>query len=39
MKSAVLGNQALSSGDVDLSAQQHYAFLNGEIKEKNTSSP
>ena len=34
MKSAVLGNQALSSGDVDLSAQQHYAFLNGEIKEK-----
>ncbi|NEG88472.1 MetQ/NlpA family ABC transporter substrate-binding protein [Bifidobacterium aerophilum] len=34
MKSAVLGNQALSAGDVDLSAQQHYAFLNGEIKEK-----
>ena len=34
MKSAVLGNQALSSGDVDLSAQQHYAFLNGEIKSK-----
>ena len=34
LKSAVLGNQALSSGDVDLSAQQHYAFLNGEIKEK-----
>ena len=34
MKSAVLGNQALSSGDVDLSAQQHYAFLNSEIKEK-----
>ncbi|TPF77845.1 hypothetical protein BW12_07590 [Bifidobacterium sp. UTCIF-3] len=34
MKSAVLGNQALEAGDVDLSAQQHYAFLNGEIKEK-----
>lgn len=35
MKSAVLGNQALAAGDVDLSAQQHYAFLNGEIQEKN----
>ncbi len=34
MKSAVLGNQALAAGDVDLSAQQHYAFLNGEIQEK-----
>ena len=34
MKSAVLGNQALVAGDVDLSAQQHYAFLNGEIKTK-----
>lgn len=34
MKSAVLGNQALAAGDVDLSAQQHYAFLNGEIKSK-----
>lgn len=34
MKSAVLGNQSLAAGDVDLSAQQHYAFLNGEIQEK-----
>ncbi|MCI1636216.1 MetQ/NlpA family ABC transporter substrate-binding protein [Bifidobacterium sp.] len=34
MKSAVLGNQALAAGDVDLSAQQHYAFLKGEIKSK-----
>lgn len=34
MKSAVLGNQALAAGDVDLNAQQHYAFLNGEIDEK-----
>ncbi|KFI52279.1 MetQ/NlpA family ABC transporter substrate-binding protein [Bifidobacterium biavatii] len=34
VEKGIYGNQALSQGEVDLSAQQNYAFLNGEIKEK-----
>lgn len=31
LKNATIGDQTLDAGDVDLSAQQHYAYLKGQI--------
>lgn len=31
LKNATIGDQTLNAGDVDLSAQQHYAYLKGQI--------